>query len=69
MAKLEECNSYESICGWNKYGALPADLLSRFLRIKFDPYDEPAFIKVASTVMVNTENCSSDVANYIAQEV
>jgi Holliday junction DNA helicase RuvB len=52
-----------------KYGALPADLLSRFLRIKFDPYDEPAFIKVASTVMVNTENCSSDVANYIAQEV
>jgi Holliday junction DNA helicase RuvB len=52
-----------------KYNLLPADLLSRFIRVKFDPYDEPSFINVARTVMINNESCSTEVAEYIAKEI
>lgn len=48
---------------------LPNDLLSRFTHIRFEPYNEEEFIKVASTVLVDSESTPTDLASYIAKEI
>jgi len=49
--------------------SLPRDLLSRFTRLKFDPYLEPEFIKVATKVLTSLENSSEELAVEIARSV
>jgi len=52
-----------------KIHLLPADLMSRFTHIRFEPYTETEFINVASTVLVGSESTPTDLAAYIAREV
>jgi len=52
-----------------KVNLLPKDLMSRFTRLKFDPYIEVEFIKVATKVLTSLENSSEELAAEIAKSV
>lgn len=47
---------------------LPADLLSRFIALKFQPYTEREFIAVCENILTK-EGCSVDTAGFIGAEV
>lgn len=47
---------------------LPRDLLSRFVRLRFDPYTQGQFREVCERVLPR-EGCPGDLAGYIADEV
>lgn len=49
--------------------SLPKDLLSRFTRLKFDPYTEPEFIGVSIRVLSTLESTSEELARGIAERV
>ena len=48
---------------------MPSELLSRFMVLYFQPYDEADFLKVASNVMIKREGVESQLAEYIALKV
>jgi len=52
-----------------KVGLLPKDLMSRFTHLRFDPYIEVEFIKVATKVLTSLENSSVELAEEIAKSV
>lgn len=52
-----------------KIRTLPSDLLSRFVTLKFDPYTEQEFIRVATTVLQTLEGSEKEDAEYISQAV
>jgi len=47
---------------------LPKDLLSRFIRLRFDPYTQDQFRDVCERVLPR-EGCPGDLAGYIADQV
>lgn len=51
-----------------KVQRLPADLLSRFIPLRFDPYTEPQFVEVCKRVL-SREECLEETATFIASEV
>ena len=49
--------------------SLPKDLLSRFTKLKFDPYTEPEFIGVSIKVLTSMEKTSEELAEVVAKSV
>jgi len=49
--------------------SLPKDLLSRFTRLKFDPYTEPEFIGVSIKVLTSMEKTSEELAGVVAKSI
>ena len=47
---------------------LPRDLLSRFIKLRFDPYTQAQFREVCERVLPK-EGCAADVAGYIADQI
>lgn len=47
---------------------LPKDLLSRFIRLRFEPYTQAQFQEVCESVLPR-EGCPGDLAGYIADQV
>ena len=52
-----------------KTHSLPKDLLSRFTRLKFDPYTEPEFIRVSIKVLTSMEKISEELAEIVAKSI
>ena len=52
-----------------KIHTLPKDLLSRFTRLRFDPYTEQDFIEVSTKVLSTLEATSEDLAGTIAKAI
>ncbi|GAI79254.1 unnamed protein product, partial [marine sediment metagenome] len=52
-----------------RIGNLPKDLLSRFTRLKFDPYTEEEFIAVSIKVLTSMENTSEELAGIVAKSI
>lgn len=48
---------------------LPADLLSRFTQLKFAPYTEAEFVRVATHILVSREKIPSDSADLISKAI
>jgi len=48
---------------------MPRELLSRFMVLYFQPYDEDDFLRVASNVLIKREGVESRLAEYIALKV
>jgi len=48
---------------------MPRELLSRFMVLYFQPYDEDDFLRVASNVVIKREGVESQLAEYIALKV
>ena len=52
-----------------RIGNLPKDLLSRFTRLKFDPYTEEEFIAVSVKVLSTLESISENLAEVVAKSI
>jgi len=48
---------------------LPKDFMSRFTKLRFDPYLEPEFISVSARVLTSMEGTSEELAEEIARSV
>jgi len=52
-----------------KVEKLPQDLLSRFIKLHFNPYTEQEFIEVSQKVLTTMENTDMENAEYIARSL
>jgi len=53
----------------NRIDRIPAELMSRFLLLKFKPYSDTEFIDIAVNVLTKREGVNESIALYISKQV